>query len=59
MNTHQVRKSYFDLTFVVDSLDMQEIIPGLYLGGVTPTSDKEKLAQIGINHVLSVGTQPL
>ena len=37
---------------------MDEIIPGLYLGGVTTTSHQEKLAIFGINYVLSVGHHP-
>ena len=38
---------------------MNEIIDNLWLGAVDATTDKAKLAKIGITHVLSVGQEPM
>ena len=37
---------------------MNEILPGLWLGSVRATNDKEILTRIGINHILSLGMEP-
>ena len=43
---------------VENSEFMNEILPGLWLGSIRATREKELLTRIGINHILSLGTEP-